>query len=299
MRILITGSNGLLGQKLVKLLTAMPDVEFLATSNGENRMTSLEFNYKSLDITNEANVINVIQGFEPNVVINTAAMTNVDACENEQDNCWKVNVNAVAYLLKACQKVKAKLIHLSTDFVFDGADGPYTEEDQPNPLSFYGKSKFAAEQLLINSPYKNWAIARTIIVYGIGENMSRSNIVLWAKGALEQGKPLTIVDDQFRSPTWADDLAMGCWLIAKKDATGVFHLSGKDFMSILDLVKRVAVFFNLDAAKVTPIKSDTLNQAAKRPPVTGFVLDKAIRELGYSPLSFEEGLELLNVELNN
>lgn len=299
MRILITGSNGLLGQKLVKLLTAISDVEFLATSQGANRMTSLEFNYKSLDITNEANVINVIQDFEPDVVINTAAMTNVDACENEQDNCWKVNVDAVAYLLKACQKVKAKLIHLSTDFVFDGADGPYTEEDQPNPLSFYGKSKFASEQLLINSSYKNWAIARTIIVYGIGENMSRSNIVLWAKGALEQGKPLTIVDDQFRSPTWADDLAMGCWLIAKKDATGVFHLSGKDFMSILDLVRRVAVFFNLDAAKVTPIKSADLNQIAKRPPVTGFILDKAKKELGYAPLSFEEGLEQLKTELVN
>lgn len=299
MRILITGSNGLLGQKLVKLLVGLPEVELLATSNGENRMTSIDFEYKPLDITSEVAVNQLIHDFCPDVVINTAAMTNVDACENDQDNCWKVNVDAVAYLLKACQEVKAKLIHLSTDFVFDGENGPYKEEDQPNPLSFYGKSKFEAEQLLLKSTYKNWAIARTIIVYGVGENMSRSNIVLWAKGALEQGKPLTIVDDQFRSPTWADDLAMGCWLIAKKDATGIFHLSGKDFMSILDLVRRVAVFFNLDAAKVTPIKSADLNQAAKRPPVTGFILDKATKELGYSPLSFEEGLEQLKIELVN
>jgi dTDP-4-dehydrorhamnose reductase len=181
--------------------------------------------------------------------------------------------------------------------VFDGEEGPYQEKDLPKPLSYYGESKYASEQLLQAADYTNWAIARTIIVYGIGENMSRSNIVLWAKGALEQGNPLTIVDDQFRSPTWADDLAMGCWLIAEKDAKGIFHLSGKDFMSILDLVKRVAEFFNLDASNISPIKSDTLNQAAKRPPVTGFILDKAIKELGYNPLSFEEGLKQLEEEL--
>lgn len=297
MRVLITGSNGLLGQKLIKLLWDRKDVEFLATSGGENRVFQYKFNYRSLDITDEKAVSNIVNGFQPDVVINTAAMTNVDACEEDRVNCWKINVDAVQYLLNACEKIGAKLIHLSTDFVFDGEDGPYSEEDQPHPLSYYGESKFASEQLMINSSYKNWAIARTIIVYGTGENMSRSNIVLWAKGALEEGKELTIVDDQFRSPTWADDLAMGCWLIAEKNASGIFHLSGKDFMSILELVRRVAVFYNLDASKVTPIKSDTLNQAAKRPPVTGFVLDKAIRELGYSPLSFEEGLAQLKEEL--
>lgn len=299
MKILITGSNGLLGQKLVKLLSSKPEVDFLATSSGENRVTKLNFRYRQLDITQKGDVIEVIEEFRPDVVINTAAMTNVDACENDRENCWNINVNAVEYLLEACKNVGAKLIHLSTDFVFDGEDGPYSEEDKPNPLSYYGESKYAAEQLLINSDYKNWAIARTIIVYGIGENMSRSNIVLWAKGALEGGNPLTIVDDQFRSPTWADDLAMGCWLIAEKDATGIFHLSGKDFMSILELVRRVADFFNLDASKITPIKSDSLNQAAKRPPVTGFILDKAIKELGYNPVSFEEGLEQLKEELKN
>lgn len=299
MKVLITGSNGLLGQKLIKLLSGKKDVEFLATSSGENRVQQYYFNYVSLDITDEKAVEDLLLEFNPDVVINTAAMTNVDACENNREHCWNVNVNAVKHLLKACEKINAKLIHLSTDFVFDGENGPYQESDVPNPLSFYGESKVASEKVLQESDYQNWAIARTIIVYGIGENMSRSNIVLWAKGALEEGKPLTIVDDQFRSPTWADDLALGCWLIAEKDARGVFHLSGKDFMSILELVKRVADFFNLDASKITPIKSETLNQAAKRPPVTGFVLDKANKELGYFPVSFEEGLALLREELDN
>lgn len=299
MRILITGSNGLLGQKLIKLLSNKQDIVLLATSSGENRVNRYPISYQSLDITDEKAVLSVIERFKPNVVINTAAMTNVDACEVDRENCWKINVDAVQYLLNACEKTGAKLIHLSTDFVFDGQNGPYSEGDKPNPLSYYGESKYASEQLLVKSNYRNWAIARTIIVYGTGENMSRSNIVLWAKGALEEGKELTIVDDQFRSPTWADDLAMGCWLIAEKDATGIFHLSGKDFMSILELVRRVAVFYNLDASKVTPVKSDSLYQAAKRPPITGFVLDKAIDELGYNPLSFEEGLKQLKEELTN
>ena len=127
--------------------------------------------------------------------------------------------------------------------------------------------------------------------------MSRSNIVLWAKGALEKGDPINVVDDQFRSPTLAIDLAKGCVLIADKQAKGVYHLSGKDLMSILELVNRVADFFNLDKSSITPIKSTTLNQAAKRPPKTGFLLDKAINELAYNPMSFEEGLGIVSEEL--
>ncbi len=294
-RILITGSNGLLGQKLVKLLSFHSDFDFLATSMGENRIESIKgFNYQSLDITSRDQVEEVITEYHPHYVINTAAMTNVDACEDAKEACWEINVNAVSYLFEACKKINAHFIHLSTDFIFDGENGPYKEEDQPNPLSYYGKSKWAAEKLLIESDYQKWAIARTIIVYGEGDNMSRSNIVLWAKSALVKGDPLTIVDDQFRSPTFADDLAKGCILIAEKNATGIFHLSGKDQMSILELVKRVAKYYNLDDSFVSPIKSVSLNQVAKRPPVTGFVLDKAKKLLGYNPVSFEEGLSLLN-----
>ena len=127
--------------------------------------------------------------------------------------------------------------------------------------------------------------------------MSRSNIVLWAKQALEKGDPLTIVNDQFRSPTLAEDLAMGCWLIAEKQATGIFHLSGKDLMSIIELVYRVADFYGYDKTNIQPIKSSSLNQAAKRPPKTGFILDKAVNELGYNPCSFEEGLAIIDEQL--
>lgn len=297
MKILVTGSNGLLGQKLIKLLGNKPDIELLATSKGANRVSNQEgYQYQALDITNQQEINSIFDTFKPNVVINTAAMTNVDACEKDKELCWDLNVNAVKYMIAASEKHNTHLIHLSTDFVFDGKEGPYKETDQPNPLSYYGKSKYEAEKLLQVSNIK-WAIARTIIVYGVAENMSRSNIVLWAKEALEKGNPLTIVDDQFRSPTLAEDLAMGCWLIAEKHAEGIYHLSGKDNLSVLDLVYAVADFYGYDKSIITAISSASLNQTAKRPPKTGFILDKAINELGYLPCSFEEGLAIITEQL--
>ena len=299
-KVLLTGSNGLLGQKILHKLITNAKFELIATSQGKNRVSVTEgYVYESLDITSKKEVEAIFNKYQPDVVINTAAMTNVDACEDDKDQCWEVNVKAVELLLNETKRHNSHLIHLSTDFVFDGENGPYKETDKPNPLSYYAKSKLASEELLLASDYKNTAIARTIIVYGVGENLSRGNIVVWAKGAMEQQQPLTIIDDQFRSPTLAEDLADGCILIAEKKATGIYHLSGKDIMSILELVYRVADYYGLDKGCITPIKTATLNQKAKRPPKTGFILDKAINDLGYSPHSFEEGLAVITEQLKS
>lgn len=295
--ILITGSNGLLGQKLVHKLKGKPNINLIASSKGKNRISDQAgYRYKSLDITSQNEVDSLFNEYKPTVVINTAAMTNVDACESDKEGCWKLNVDAVDYLVKASEEHQAHFIHLSTDFVFDGEDGPYKETDEPNPLSYYGKSKLASEKIVQQAKTK-WAIGRTIIVYGIAENMSRSNIVLWAKGALEKRAPLNIVNDQFRSPTLAEDLADACILIAEKGAEGLFHLSGKDFMSITELVRRVARFYQLDDSIIQEISSKALNQAAKRPPKTGFNISKAMNVLGYQPHTFEEGLKVLTQQL--
>src|ERR1019366_953574 len=152
---------------------------------------------------------------------------------------------------------------------------------------------------IVQASKLKWTILRTIIVYGIVDNMSRSNVVLWAKEALAKGQKINVVDDQFRSPTLAEDLAQGCLLAALKGAEGIYNVSGKDIMSILELVYRVADFWKLDKSIVTPIKSASLNQAAKRPPRTGFVIDKAKKDLGYVPHSFEEGLSILDRQLNS
>ena len=308
-KILITGSNGLLGQKLVYALLGRNDVEVIATSKGENRIREKRgYIYESLDITLLSQVEAVFKKYRPHTVINTAAMTNVDACEDSRKACWTLNVTAIENIVNTLEKIEIEssntqlfnyhphLIHLSTDFVFDGEVGPYKEDDLPNPLSYYGLSKHASEKCVQGSKLKN-TIIRTIIVYGIADHMSRSNVVLWAKDALEKGQKINVVDDQFRSPTLAEDLAEGCILAAMKEATGIYHISGKDIMSILELTYAVADFYGLDKSLIKPIKSATLNQAAKRPLTTGFILDKAIKELGYHPHSFKEGLEILTSQL--
>jgi len=276
MRILITGANGLLGQKIVEQVVSEGKHELLATSKGTNRNKVLSgYAYQSLDITDKQAVVELVLKFKPDAVINTAAMTNVDQCEQEKEACWQANVVAVENLIEACEIINSHLIHLSTDFVFDGASGPYREEDVPAPLSYYGESKFEAEKRVQGSRLKKWAIARTIIVYGVGHQLSRGNIVFWVKQMLTDGKEITIVDDQFRSPTLAEDLANGCLLIAEKGAGGIYHLSGPESLSIYELACTVANFYGLHKGLIKPVKTGEFSQPAKRPLRTGFIIDKA------------------------
>ncbi|MBR9860596.1 SDR family oxidoreductase [bacterium] len=296
-KVLITGSNGLLGQKLIDLYLEQDNVELVATSRGANRYPGTgNYTYRSLDITNKEEVNEVLSSEMPDCIINTAAMTNVDACENDKEGCKALNIEAVRYLVDAANSCLAHFIHLSTDFIFNGESGPYSETDEPDPLSYYGWSKLEAERI-IEEECNDWSIARTILVYGIVADMSRSNIVLWAKGALEKGEPIKVVNDQYRMPTLAEDLAKGCQIIETKHANGIFHISGKDFMPITELVRRVSKFYDLDDDIIEEISSETLNQAAKRPPITGFDLSKSQSVLGYNPHSFEEGLEILQEQL--
>lgn len=298
MKILVTGSNGLLGQKLIDLYKNKTEFELIATARGNDRYQEKSgYVYESLDITNETEVQNVLAKYKPDVLINTAAMTNVDACETDREGCDALNINAVKYLVNACNANGVHLVHLSTDFIFDGTHGPLLETEKPNPLSYYGLSKLKGEEEVINNS-NSWAILRTVLVYGIVSDMSRSNIVLWAKGALESGKTVNVVADQFRTPTLAEDLAMGCKLAADKKAQGIYNISGKDYMSVFDLVYKVADFWKLDKTLLNMSTSEGIKQPAKRPPITGFILDKAIQELGYAPHSFEQGLTLLNEQLN-
>ncbi len=298
-RILVTGSNGLLGQKLTEACIKDPEIVLIATSSGADRYPFPgKYQYASMDICDLANIKSVIEEFKPNIIINTAAMTNVDTCEKEREKCWDLNVEAVKNLICECERLDIHLVHLSTDFIFDGKSGPYTEEDEPHPLSYYGLTKLEAEKLIQNSTC-SWSILRTIIVYGIVNDMSRSNIVLWAKSALEKGDPINVVNDQWRMPTLAEDLANCCILAAKKKARGIYNASGKDMMSIIELVENVADYWKLNKTLINPITSESLNQEAKRPRRTGFNLDKAMNDLGYRPRSFKEGLAIVDKQLQN
>ncbi len=297
-RILVTGSNGLLGQKLTDICLEDPEIELIATSVGKNRHPiQTDYFYEEFDIRDTGRLNELVEKYHPDAIIHTAAMTNVDTCEIQQELCYQLNVGSVSNLARVCKDFDIQLVHLSTDFIFDGKEGPYAEDAEPNPLSYYGETKLEAEQLLKSSAGR-WAVLRTIIVYGIVSDMSRSNIVLWAKGALEKGQPIQVVNDQWRMPTLAEDLAAGCILAVKKSAQGIYHISGKDLMSIVEIVERVADFYGLDKSLIQPISADTLNQTAKRPGKTGFILDKAIKELGYQPHSFEEGMKVLDEQIS-
>lgn len=298
-RILTTGSNGLLGQKITERILQTKQFDLVATSKGENRYPVKEgYTYAEMDILDPLNVRNVIHHYQPDAIIHTAAMTNVDTCEAQQELADRLNVEAVKTLIAVCEKNQIQLIHLSTDFIFDGADGPYDETAAPSPVSHYGLTKVRAEEA-ISASSCHWVIIRTILVYGIVSDMSRSNIVLWAKKALEKGELINVVNDQWRMPTLAEDLAAGCLLAVENEAHGIYHISGKDMMSVAELVGRVADHWQLDQSHVREISSASLNQTARRPVKTGFILDKAIKELGYAPHSFEEGLQLFDKQIKS
>lgn len=296
MRILVTGSNGLLGTKLVELLTRQPHVFTIAA--GRKQLTHLPMNsvFCELDLTDDDQIEKIISLMKPEVVIHTAAMTQVDQCETARELCWKTNATAVDTLVKACNRNHAHLVHVSTDFIFDGSYGPLEESAVPGPVNFYGESKLAAEKIIQQHAY-SWAIIRTVLVYGVTSDMSRSNIVLWVKNSLENGKQIQVVNDQWRTPTLAEDLAMGCWLAAQKKASGIFHISGEEMMTPYDIAIHTAKFFKLDQSLIKATDSTQFRQPARRPPKTGFIITKAKKELGYQPHKFQEGLAIVADQL--
>ena len=296
MRVLITGSNGLLGNKLLSLLSDEPNLELHATGRGPNRNPPGNYQYHKVDLEEEGALHNLFEQEHPDVVIHTAAMTNVDACELNPEECSIQNVLVTEFVVRACEHFGCFLVNISTDFIFDGEDGPYDENAKPNPLSVYGKCKLEAEEIIRKSSI-DWAIVRTILVYGVAADPGRSNIVLWVKESLEEARPIKLINDQWRMPTLAEDLAMGCWLIVKSRARGVFNISGNDLLNPYQIGVKVAEVFGLDKSLISETDSTTFTQPAKRPAKTGFILDKAKKELGYTPRSFHEGVELVKSQL--
>ncbi len=295
MKILVTGSNGLLGQKLTVLLSYKRDVDLIVTARKEPSL-SFSGNFRLMDISDEKEVDNIIASTRPDVIINTAAITQVDACELDPEKCRKTNVQGVENLIKASGKYNIHLVHLSTDFVFDGTRELLDENAVPNPVNQYGRSKHDAEVRLTQSNIQ-WCIIRTVLVYGVTDDMGRSNIVLWVKNSLQSGKTIQVVADQWRTPTLVEDLAEACYMAAVKKARGIYHVSGKDYLSVYQIALRTAAFFKLEQSLIKPTDSTGFSQPGRRPLKTGFVIDKARKDLGYEPHSFDEGLAVVDAQL--
>lgn len=296
--ILITGANGLLGQKLVAELIKNTAYDVVATGRGEARMPPewVGYEYVPMDICCPEQINEVFKTYRPEFVIHCASMTDVDQCERDKASCLAQNVDAVSHMVDACESTRSHLIHLSTDFIFNGEDGPYTEEDIPSPVNYYGHAKLLSEKIVQASSI-NWAIVRTGLVYGITSAMTRSNIVLWVKTALEGGKELHLVDDQIKTPTLAEDLAIGCIKIVEREALGIFNISGEEVLTPYQMGIQVAQYFGLDLSKIKKSDSSLFTQTARRPLKTGFLVNKAIDRLEYCPRSFTEGIKIIDSQL--
>ncbi len=293
-RVLITGANGLLGQQLVQRMSAFPEYDVLATGRDITpRFRGASCGYTRLDVTSAPHVRRIFEDFAPSIVINSAALTEVDHCEMEREACWKVNVEGVEHLARNCKSTGARLVQVSTDFIFDGQHGPYREDARPNPVNFYGKSKLAAENIVRQLGTDQWSIVRTVVVYGTGTDLKRGNLALWALSKFEQGKPFKVFTDQWRCYTYAPDLAMGIERIIRFGKNGVYHLSGPEYLPIFKFVQAIAKAFDLNAGLIQPVSSNTFKQPALRPPHTGFITLKAETELGYRHRPLDQALRHL------
>jgi len=291
MKILITGANGFLGYYLVEQLLAK-NFSVIATGKGECRLPfthDLNFQWLTMDFTDPFSIHDVFENIKPDVVVHSGAMSKPDECEIDQMKAYLVNVEGTVQLLINSEELKSFFVFLSTDFVFDGESGMYTEEDEPRPGNYYGRTKLEAEEAVKEYEY-DWAIVRTVLVYGKNHS-GHNNILKIVKEKLEKGEAYNVVDDQVRTPTYVEDLARGIVSIIEKKAAGVFHLSGKDILTPYQMAIKTAEHLKLDSSVIKKVTAASFNQPAKRPLKTGFIIDKARKELGYEPLSFEEGLK--------
>ena len=293
-RILVTGANGLLGQKLVATLAG--EFHLLATGRQPRlALTSPPLDYRQLDITDIQQCKDVIIPFQPDVIVNAAAFTHVDACEEQKEACWKINVKGVENLTQCAKKNMAQLIQLSTDYLFEGTAGPYSEDAKPAPLGYYGKSKLASENAvrMVGIPY---AIVRTNVIYGVGIQV-KNNFFLWVYNNLKAGKNIRVVTDQYNNPILAEDLAEGIKLLIEKSQYGVFHLAGEDYLNRFDFAGKIAEIFGFSRELIHPITTDELHQKAPRPMRGGLKIDLARQRLGFRPRTLIQALELLKTQL--
>lgn len=294
-KILITGANGLLGQKTTELFRHESSHEVILTDLHENAFESRSFDYFPMDITKKEEVKDAVKKYLPDIIINTAAYTNVDGCETDREASWKVNVDAVKNFIIASRVNSSKIIHISTDYVFDGKSGNYSESSKPNPLSYYGKSKLAGENALITSGI-DFTIIRTMIIYGTGKNL-RPNFAVWLINMLSEKNQVRIVDDQFGMPTMVDDLGWALVKIVDLNRSGIYHVCGSEYCSRYEFAVKLSGIFGLNENLIMPIKTSDLNQAAARPMNSSFIMLKAETDLGIKPLNVTEGLNLLKVQL--
>ncbi len=288
MKVFITGGSGLLGQRLSAL--SNDDYELILSHNSNPTNNTIK-----CDITNIDEVRKVVSKINPDVIIHTAAMTNVDLCEDRVDQAYKINKDGSGNIAKVADEINSKIIYVSTDFVFDGEKGFYKEDDEVNPLGIYAKSKYEGEKQVMDNS-NNWAIARVSVLYGWHP---RSNFTTWAINELRNNNSINIVTDQINSPTLADNAAEALYEIANQDKNGIYHTSGSEAINRYDFTLKIAEAFNLDKNLIKPTDSSKFKQIAPRPMNSSLDTSKVKKDLGIQMETCSESLERMAETENN
>lgn len=296
-KVAIIGSTGKVGEAIVNYLYENTDWELMLFSStyrsekNDGGKHLIPINYSDCyEFTDKCRLLH------PDIIINTSAMTNVDGCETDRNGAWLVNVDFVDCVAKVSHELDSKLIHISTDYIFDGDSGPYYEFDQPNPISWYGYTKCIGETKT-EIEGLNSCILRTNVVYGNSTN-GKSDFVKWVVNELRNGRKIKIVSDQYSNPTITDDIAMAVYKVILLDKKGIYNIGGSDYCDRYSFAKKIADIFILDDKLIHPITTNELNQPAKRPLLGGLVISKASSELDIKFSSIEDGLMILKNKYN-
>ena len=289
MKIIILGANGFIGRRILNRL--YPNHQVLACSLHPDILPEEGYRFETIDMLDYSAMTTLLNDFQPEVIINASALSVVDYCELHPEEAYAMNVTAVKHLAEYSRDHSCRLIHLSTDFVFDGTSSiAYTETDAPNPVNYYGKTKQWSEEV-IGQLCTDYAIVRVEVVYGKPLPKQHGNIVHLVKNHLENGQSLRVVSDQFRSPTWVEDIACAIEQLLSNQHQGIYHICGGETLSVADIAYRVAKHFHLDASFIEAVTTEAMNEATPRPPFTPMSVEKAQQAFGYQPSTLEEGFK--------
>ncbi|KUK04385.1 dTDP-4-dehydrorhamnose reductase [Methermicoccus shengliensis] len=284
----VTGGSGLLGNKIAEIaLERGYDVYSGYCNHKPEFGKAVKF-----DLTDANSIVRAINDVKPDVIIHTAALTDVDRCEVDKDLAYKINVEGTKIIAEMARKFNSFLIYISTDYVFDGNKGLYKEEDETNPVNYYGYTKLLGEKYC-----QDFCIARTCVIYGAKPASGKVNFALWLINKLENGESVRIVIDQYITPTLNTNLARMLLEIAERKITGIFHLAGATRVSRFEFVKEIARVFGLDESLIIPSRMDEINWIAKRPRDSSLDTSKATKYLNERPYTLSRALKILKEEV--
>lgn len=286
MRVLVTGANGLVGSRLTRLLSRRGHL-VTALGRGPRRVED-GADYRAVDLGDEVALAAVVRAARPELVINPGSMTDVDGCEIAAPEAFRVNGIAPGILAMAAAELGAHLVHVSTDYVFDGSAGPYTEDAVPNPRGVYALTKHVGEQA-VRALAPSWAIARTAVVYG-WPPAGRPNFGSWLLGALRAREPVRLFEDQFVSPSLAESVAEQLAEVAERRLAGIWNVAGADVVNRVQFGQALCAEFGLDPAAIVPTRLADAKLKSPRPARSGLQTDKAAAQLTARPLGLADSL---------